>query len=322
MTKFIFSLGLIIVGLASGYGMQRLVARNVIRLPLETLRKRVQRLVVLVFNPITSLGAVWSVELHDAALLWFPLLEVASVLLGAFTAILLCRALRLTPKQTGSLLICSALSNVGSIGGVVCYLLMGEAGFAFVMIYGLLYPLSYTLALGIAKTYSSSGNMPAFSRTALKSLLTDPLILMTSLSILAGGALNLAGVPRPAGYAAINAVLIPGSTFLLLMSIGFALRFSRLHTYFRECLLVAGIKFAVNPLCLTLLAVVFGYGSLYQGLPLKVILLLAAMPVAFNALVVSSLYDFDLDLSNACFLFTTLALLAVLPVVYVIMTFI
>jgi predicted permease len=38
--------------------------------------------------------------------------------------------------------------------------------------------------------------------------------------------------------------------------------------------------------------------------------------VAFNALVAASIYDLDLDMANSCWLVTTLALIAVLPWLY------
>ena len=42
--------------------------------------------------------------------------------------------------------------------------------------------------------------------------------------------------------------------------------------------------------------------------------ILASMPVAMNALIPPSLFDLDLDLANACWVFTTLALIVVLPI--------
>ena len=51
-----------------------------------------------------------------------------------------------------------------------------------------------------------------------------------------------------------------------------------------------------------------GYGSMHAGLPLKVVLILSSTPVAFTALIPPSIYDLDLELSNACWLTSTLAL--------------
>ena len=43
------------------------------------------------------------------------------------------------------------------------------------------------------------------------------------------------------------------------------------------------------------------------------------MPVAMTALVPPSLFRLDLDLANACWIFSTLALVAVLPALLVIL---
>ena len=53
-----------------------------------------------------------------------------------------------------------------------------------------------------------------------------------------------------------------------------------------------------------------------NGLPFKVILVLSSMPVAFNALVATSIYDLDLDMANSCWLISTGALVVVMPWLY------
>ncbi len=81
--------------------------------------------------------------------------------------------------------------------------------------------------------------------------------------------------------------------------------------------LKALIKFAIVPLCAITAAWFIGYGQIDHGLPLKVVTIFACMPVAFNALIPPSIYDLDLDLANACWFFTTSALIVVLPVLLV-----
>jgi hypothetical protein len=61
------------------------------------------------------------------------------------------------------------------------------------------------------------------------------------------------------------------------------------------------------------LAYLIGFGSIDDGLPLKVVIILSSMPVAFTALIPPSIYDLDLDLANSCWFFTTALLMAVLP---------
>ena len=95
------------------------------------------------------------------------------------------------------------------------------------------------------------------------------------------------------------------------------MRFSSIREYLKESLAVAGIKFLLVPVTITGLAWVLGYCRIDNGLPFKVVMLLSAMPVAFNALVPPSLYDLDIDLANACWMLSTLSLIIVLPVLYI-----
>jgi predicted permease len=145
-------------------------------------------------------------------------------------------------------------------------------------------------------------------------LLRDPFILTALASILIGGLLNVSGVERPAFYGALNRVLVPLGTVMLLASIGLAMRFRRVRDYLKESAAIAVVKFALVPMLATAAAVSMGLGTIEGGLPLKVVLILSSMPVAFNALIPPSIYDLDLDLANSCWFFTTALLIAVLPI--------
>ena len=64
MSKFIYSFGIIIFGLALGYLVQTLVNRNLIKLPIpiDDLRKLLQKLALLFLNPVAIVGAIWLVR--------------------------------------------------------------------------------------------------------------------------------------------------------------------------------------------------------------------------------------------------------------------
>jgi len=96
------------------------------------------------------------------------------------------------------------------------------------------------------------------------------------------------------------------------------MKFKKMTSYLKPCLTVSVIKFAVVPVTITSVAYWIGYGDIDNGLPLKVVIILSSMPVAFNALIPPSIYDLDLDLANACWFFTTACLAWVLPVLLVI----
>jgi len=320
VAKLLTSFTVILAGLLLGYAIQVLAARGVIRLPLpvDSVRKGLQRSALLFVNPVAIVGATWIVSIRDAALAALPLVGLFAIVTGGVLALGAARILRLPPKKTGALFCCGSFTNIGSIGALVCYLYLGEPGFALVPIYKIFEELSYySIGFPIAKHYS--GSVVAEGRwDRVKGLLRDPLILVSVTALLLGGALNASGIDRPAIYGPVNAVLIPLQAFMLLVSVGLALRFRRVGDYLRESAAVAAIKFAAVPALTCALAVSLGFGRIDGGLPLKVVLILSSMPVAFNALIPPSIYDLDLDLANSCWFVTTALLVFVLPALLVI----
>jgi predicted permease len=225
------------------------------------------------------------------------------------------RMLKFKPRQTGALIPCGAFTNIGAIGTLICYIYLGEKGFALVTIYKLFEELIYySVGFPVAKYFSAMDAKQDSTGHRLKALISDPFILVALSSIILGGLLNLSSLPRPDVFGTINALFIPLGTGLLLVSIGLAMRFKSVRHHLKACTLVSLIKFAIVPLCATTAAWFIGYGHIDGGLPLKVVMILSSMPVAFAALIPPSIYDLDLDLANACWFFTTSALIVLLPV--------
>jgi predicted permease len=315
MSKFIYSFGVILFGLSLGYMIQILVRRERIKLPIDidALRRLLQCIALLLVNPVAVVGAIWIVSLKNATLVALPFVGLFALLAGGGIALVVARVYKLTPQKTGSLYVCGAFTNIGAIGTLVCFVFLGEKGFALVPIYKLFEELSYyAIGFPIAKYYSSSTKAERI-RDNLKNLTRDPFILMALSSIIIGGLLNFSGVDRPEFYATIIAVFVPLMTIMLLTSIGLALRFRRVRDYLRECVSLSMIKFIFIPILATSLAYMIGFGKIDGGLPLKVVMILSSMPVAFIALIPPSIYDLDLDLANSCWFFTTALLIFVLP---------
>ena len=315
ISRLLYSFAIILAGLFLGYALQTLAVRGVIRLPLsiDALRKGLQRAALLFVNPVAIVGATWIVSIRDAALVALPFIGLFAIVTGGVLALGAARVLHLPPKKTGSLFCCGSFTNIGSIGALVCYMFLGEPGFALVPIYKIFEELSYySTGFPIAKYYSGS-SLAEGRWDRVKGLARDPLIIVSVTSLLLGGALNLGGLERPAIYGTVNAVFIPLQAFMLLVSVGLALRFRKVGNYLRESAVVAAIKFAAVPALACSLAYGLGFGAIDGGLPLKVVLILSSMPVAFNALIPPSIYDLDLDLANSCWFVTTALLAIVLP---------
>jgi predicted permease len=324
MLKFVYSFGIILFGLSLGYLVQILVQRGRIKLPMDidALRKLLQRVALLFVNPIAIIGAIWVVNIKNVRLAALPFNGLFALLVGGVLAMGASRMLRLEPKKAGAMFGCGSFTNIGSIGAMVCFVFLGEKGFALVPIYKLFEELSYyAIGFPIAKYYSSSSSAECFS-DRIKSLARDPFILVAVSSIIIGAIFNLCGVHRPGFYKDVISLFVPLGTILLLTSIGLALRFRKVRDYLKECVSVSIIKFLLIPILATSLAYLIGFGNIDNGLPLKVVIILSSMPVAFNALIPPSIYDLDLDLANSCWFFTTALLVLVLPLLLIVISWV
>ncbi len=317
MIKFVYSFSLIFFGVALGYAIQIFSDRGAFRLPLplDSVRKQLQKIALLFFMPVTVLGAIWIVDIREISIAALPFIGFSAIALGGILAWATARTLKLEPPKTGALIPCGAFTNIGSIGALVCFIFLGEKGFALVPIYKIFEELSYySIGFPVAKFYSQADRKTERTLDRLKDLGRDPFIIVALASITIGAFLNVSGIPRPGFFKTVNSVFIPVGTTLLLISIGMAMKFRSVRNYLRECVAVSAIKFIVVPICMTTVAYFIGYGSIEGGLPLKVVMILTAMPVAFNALIPPSIFDLDLDLANSCWFFTTALLIIVLPV--------
>jgi predicted permease len=321
MSKFIYSLGIILFGLSLGYVVRLLSERAGFPLPVpvDRVRKSLQRAALLFVNPVAVAGAVWIVNIESVRLAALPFIGLFAILAGGLFALALARFLHLGPKKTGAMICCGSFTNMGSIGTLVCFVFLGEAGFALVPIYRLFEELCYySIGFPIAKYYSGSRENGRGSER-IRALSRDPFILVALGSILLGGLLNMAGIQRPEIFRSIVSVFVPLSTVMLLVSIGLALRLRRVRDYLKECVSVSLIKFVLVPGSSVSLAALVGFGSMDGGLPLMVVLILSCMPVAFTALIPPSIYDLDLDLANSCWFFTTSLLVVILPLLLLIL---
>ena len=324
MTKLLFTLGLITLGLSLGYSIQRLVAsrRLILPLPVVDVRRLLQKVGLLFFMYFSFMATVWIIRIDNLRLVALPAIGLFILIFGGALALAFARVLKLDRRQTGSYFACGSFSNIGSIGALVVFVFLGEEAFAYVPLYKLFEEVFYfTIGFPIAKYFSPADEAAPDETMALrlKRVFSDVFVIGALASITVGGGLNLAGIERPEIFGTLNALFIPAGTFILLVSIGMAMRFSSVGNYLRECAAIAGIKFFFLPASACLVGYLFGFGAMHSGLPLKVVLILSSAPVAFTALIPPSIYDLDLELSNACWLTSTLALFGVLPIVYLLL---
>jgi len=323
--KIIISLSYIFFGLIVGYIIQQLEERKIIHLPisLEKLRKLLQKIGLLFFMPISFIGALWIIKVDNIKIAALPFLGIFALLIGGIFGLMAAKYFRLQRKDTGSMFTCGSFTNIGSIGALICYLFLGEEGFALVPVYKLFEQvIYYAVGFPIAKSFSNDIIKKENITSQLKKVFTDIFVVVALASIAIGIFLNLSGIERPIFYKTINAIFIPAGTVILLVSIGLAMKFGKVKNYIKESISVSIIKSILVPSIISTIAFFLGYGVIEGGLPLKVVIILSSMPVAFSALIPVSIYDLNLDLANSCWLVTTLSLIVILPLLFYIISLI
>ncbi|MBQ7608374.1 MAG: hypothetical protein IJU76_10460 [Desulfovibrionaceae bacterium] len=278
---------------------------------LASLRNRLQFLAFFVLLPLSSMLSLWGMSAPDGRLLLFPILGILAWSSGGALALCAARLLRFSPKQTGSLFCCGTFSNIGAIGTLVCVVFFGEESIAWVALYRLCEEaVYYGIAMPIAARYRGSGA----AGISVQGFRLTRLIVCVLFALGLGILFNMLGIRRPECLSDLATVMSVSAAVLALFSIGLGLRLKTLGHYPKSCLCIAAIKFLLVPLFIGSLAYAAGFQHVADGLPFKICLVLASMPVAMNALIPPALLSLDLDLANACWIVSTVALLIVLPV--------
>jgi len=321
MGRLLLTLFIIFVSLIAGYAFQQWVKSG--RSPfdddsMKALRLRIQKVAMFGLIPISAMLSLWGLPSPDARLLALPALGLAAWICGGAMALVLSRIMGLDRRQAGSMFCCGTFTNIGAVGSLVSVMMFGEQTIAIAALYRLCEELYYFgIAMPVARWHSLPlGEKAAFS---LRDFRLEPVLKVILLALGLGITLNIAGVPRPALFGPLSSTAMILGTVCFLLSIGMSLRISRMACYARQSAAISLIKFVGCPVIIVALAMLCGLGDIEGGLPLKVVAILSAMPVAMNALIPPSLFDLDLDLANACWVFTTLELIVVLPILAIIL---
>lgn len=277
---------------------------------LVILRKRLQFLAIFILLPLSAMLSLWGLPKPDIQLLWLPVLGLISYIINGIIAILMAKFLNLTPPQTGSFFCCGTFTNLGAVGSLVCLIFLGENTIALVALYRFLEDMYYFgIAFPIAKKFSTANTR--YNKSYKFSV--HPILYIIIFALGAGICLNLFKVYRPDYLGNVASLSTMLSTICFLYAIGLSLHISKIGSYLKPALAMCSIKFIISPLLITTIALILGFASLENGLPLKTVLILSAMPVAMTALVPPSLFNLDLHLANTCWIITTMALILVLP---------
>ncbi|HUT34765.1 MAG TPA: hypothetical protein VNE39_14845 [Planctomycetota bacterium] len=312
-TRFAILASCIYLPLGLGYASRRLGLLH------ADASKRISRTTILALEPITVLVGCWVLSIASAGgALLVPVIG-ALVSLGLLAVALAGAALLgLRGARRGAYLNCGMMSNIGmSLGGFICYMFLGVQGQGLSVLYTAHFlPVCFTLGVVLAKHYARGGQTTVGE--TLWGVARNPLVLVLNGALVVGLILNAAGVAVPAWIGPVNAVVVFAVVSFHAFAIGLTLRVSRLGAYWREAIGLAATKFLIGPLIAAAVVFLLGQWGAYSGLMWRVAVIEGAMPVAIFATVVSNLFDLDRDLANTCWVVTTLACAAIIPVLYLV----
>ncbi|PKL08835.1 MAG: hypothetical protein CVV51_06900 [Spirochaetae bacterium HGW-Spirochaetae-7] len=330
MAHFIFPFSIIFFSLVSGYAFNRAIEIGLVHMSVgaaEKLRRGMQKFAMLAVNPVAFCGAVWVIDLSENRYFMLPFIGLSALATGLLLGIAGKRLLVLPPARAGVYAASGSFTNIGNIGGLVVFLLLGEAAFALLPFYKLFEELwYYSVIFPMSRAYGERANpdstrdrgRPGRLAGALR-VVRDPFLLVALSAVVLGLGLNASGVVRPAFYGRLNSILVPFSSFLLLFAIGMRMKFRIPRRDRKPAIILSVGKVTVVPFVATGIALLLGLGHTAGGLGLKVVMVLAAMPVGFLSLVPPALYDLDQDFAGSIWLTSNAAVLVVTPVLAIIL---
>jgi malonate transporter and related proteins len=206
----------------------------------------------------------------------------------------------------------ASFGNSVQLGIPLAAALFGEAGLAIhiplVSLHALLL-LSATTALAeidVARA-PAPGRAPVSLATTMVATLRNTVIHPVVLPVLAGLVWNATGLGLPPVLDEVLAVVASAAVPLCLVLIGLSLAYCGVRGHLRGAIGLSLVKLLVLP-ALVLLVAHWGFGL--AGLPLSVLVMMAALPVGSNPLIFAQRYGTLQAEATAAIVFSTLAFVA------------
>lgn len=300
VARFILFQAVIIAPFSLGFFTKRRYAHP------ETLTKGLIRANLTVFEPLIVFWSIWGLEMNME--LWFlPVSGVLMVLAGMAIGAVLARIRGLAERPRATFIISSSLANHGfTMGGFLCYLLLGEKGLALSFIFiSYFMPFIFLVIFPYARlAQTGARSHPGFIKDFVLNRQNMPLY-----ALMAAIALRLFGCDRPAVYFPTDMLLmISIGLYYFTLGVNFALR--DLWAYNLDNLLLCLVRFFMVP---SLAALALSWVRLDPGIE-TVILIEAFMPAAVYSVMTAVLFDLDAKRASSMFVFNTVVfLLGVLP---------
>lgn len=267
---------------------------------------------IVILCTALSLLSFWVLPLKPE-LLWLPMFGVLLSFIPGIPAYWISRYKYEGGLEKGSYLASAMLSNIGLLGGLCVFILLGELGFAYTQIIALFQNLVLLLfCFPMAQYYGQQQNEHRTPRISFADLFLNRNQL-SLVGMAVGIILCVSGIPRPALLDSAFPVIVHISAWTALLPVGYSIEFAAMKQYYTGILDLIPIKFIVTPVTAYFIA-----RQLFtDSTVLSTILVLGSVPTGVNAIITARLYHLNLPLTGAAFVLTTaFFLIIVYPVLF------
>ncbi len=310
MKEFLLFSSLIYGSLAVGWVIRRIVPS------VERHSRLLSRFTLLATETPLIFLVYWDVDAH-AFRSYMPIALAAIVVLSVsgFAGYVISRRACRDQAARGAFVVSSMFSNVGStMGGFLCLLYLGDEGLVASQFFALLaIPYYFTVVFTVARRFAGGQRRGVWE--AIRANFGDPMAALPLIAIVVGLTLGISGVTMPDFLDLPRRVLVFAAVILFALSFGLTAQIRVMLRRFREYVTMLPVKFVVAPLTGLVIVLIAGYSPTSNPLLFKVILIQSMMPVAIWSVVAAKLFRLDDHLALGLWIFTTLSVSALVPLV-------
>ncbi|MCG8571784.1 MAG: hypothetical protein MJB14_16735, partial [Spirochaetes bacterium] len=273
--------------------------------------KKIIRINFIIIEPLVVLWTTWGLSIKKE-LLFLPasgfFLVFAGLFLGFLFSFLLKRMNRI--RKATFIIISSSANHGFTMGGFLCYLLLGEKGLGLAFVF-LLYFTFYAFAMIMPYANLISNNHKLSLKTFLSALFQfQNLPLFAAIT---GSMLSLLNLPRPDIYFPLEPLVFI-TIFIYFFSTGLTFIFSNILKTIPENLITGLLKFFLLPIITYCLLYFIPISPFIK----KIIFIHSTVPTGVYSVLIASLFDLDLPLASSVFIVNTLAyLIFILPILFI-----
>ncbi|MCL5271294.1 MAG: AEC family transporter [bacterium] len=280
----------------------------------DTIAKPLHNINLIAISPLVALLGIWRLDRSGGG--WLAVLGIEAAILALTTGLgaWFGRRFILDRARAGTFVLIITISNIGfTLAGFLTILFLSDTAYPYnalcqIPFFLFVFFIWIPLVNHMNHDSTAQGKAPAFLPTVLATLRTPQSLGIVG--VLAGIGLNYCGVPMRGFWVPVNSALVFGGTVVAMFAIGSRMHFRRLGNYHRLMNWVYLAKFALSPLVAMALCLALGL----TGLPAGAIFIISCMPTGIFSVLLSTIYDLDVDLANAGYIWSTLVyMILILP---------